>query len=437
MAATQRTGVLQRRIISPFRRFFDTESASGIVLIATAALAFLWANSPFASSYEAMKHLQTTVTIGGIGVDKSLAHWVNDFLMALFFFLVGLEIKRELLAGELRGWSRAALPVLGAVGGMVGPALIYAAIAGSTGYAPGWGVPMATDIAFAVGVLALLGDRVPTSLKVFLLAFAIVDDLGAVIVIALFYTPDLAVAPLIASLAVCLLAAVYGRMGGGRPVVYVVLGAVAWYAMLKSGVHATIAGVLMAFTVPLRQVPDPRELGQALTPRLAGDAEQMEVELHSLEELIEERRSPLHNFEHKLQPYVAYLIMPIFALFNAGVNVTAGTVQLGVGALAVFVGLLVGKPIGIVGAVWLGAVLKLYRLPRSMDLRTLLGLGLLGGIGFTMSLFIAGLAFPDPAMLDEIKLGVLCASVVAALAGLVVLRAVLPTVPAMARPSAT
>ncbi|WP_027136205.1 Na+/H+ antiporter NhaA [Geminicoccus roseus] len=426
MAASQSTGPFQRRVVLPFRQFFDTESSSGIVLIATAGLAFLWANSPFADSYEAMKHLQTTVTIGGVGVDKSLAHWVNDFLMALFFFLVGLEIKRELVSGELRGWSRAALPVVGALGGMVGPALIYAAIAGSSGYSPGWGVPMATDIAFAVGVLALIGDRVPYNLKVFLLAFAIVDDLGAVIVIALFYTPNLAVVPLLVSLATCVIAGVYGRQGGGRPVVYVVLGAIAWYAMLKSGVHATIAGVLMALTVPLRHVPDPRALGEALTPRLNGSRERIEVELASLEKLIEEQQSPLHNFEHKLQPYVAYLIMPIFALFNAGVNVTSGNVQLGVGALAVFVGLLLGKPIGIVGAVWLGAALKLYRLPPEMDLRTLTGLGLLGGIGFTMSLFIAGLAFPDQMMLDEIKLGVLGASVVAALGGLVLLRMALP-----------
>ncbi|WP_223861588.1 Na+/H+ antiporter NhaA [Geminicoccus harenae] len=413
----------------PFRRFFETASASGVVLIAAAGFAFIWANSPFAPAYEAMKHAQTTATIGGVGVDKSLAHWVNDFLMALFFFVVGLEIKRELVAGELRGWARAALPVMGAMGGMIGPALIYFLIAGSTAYAPGWGVPMATDIAFAVGVLALIGDRVPYSLKVFLLAFAIVDDLGAVIVIALFYTPDLAVVPLLISLGTCALAAVYGQQGGGRPIIYVVLGGIAWYAMLKSGVHATIAGVLMAFTVPLRQVPDPVTLGEALTPRLSGSPERMEVELHSLEALIEERRSPLHNFEHKLQPYVAFLIMPIFALFNAGVNVTSGALEIGLGAFAVFVALLLGKPIGIVGAVLLGAALRLYRLPPEMDIRTLLGMGLLGGIGFTMSLFIAGLAFPDPAMLDEIKLGVLCASVVAAFGGLVLLRAVLPATP--------
>jgi len=421
---------IRRQVILPFRRFFETASAGGAVLIAAAGFAFLWANSPWAPAYEAMKHAQTTATIAGVGVDKSLAHWVNDFLMALFFFVVGLEIKRELVAGELRGWSRAALPVIGALGGMVGPALIYVMIAGSTAYAPGWGVPMATDIAFAVGVLALIGDRVPYGLKVFLLAFAIVDDLGAVIVIALFYTPDVAVLPLVISLATCLLAAAYGRQGGGRPIVFVILGAIAWYAMLKSGVHATIAGVLMAFTVPLRQVPDAAALGEALTPRLSGSPERIEVELHSLEALIEERRSPLHNFEHKLQPYVAFLIMPIFALFNAGVNVTGGTLEIGIGTLAVFLGLLIGKPVGIVGAVMLGSWLKLYRLPPEMNLRALFGMGLLGGIGFTMSLFIADLAFPDPVMLDEVKLGVLCASVVAAFLGLAWLRWVLPASPA-------
>ena len=426
MAASRRTPVLRKALVLPFRRFVEMESASGIVLIATAAVAFAWANSPLAPAYEAMKSVQTTATIAGAGLDKSLTLWVNDLLMAIFFFLVGLEIKRELLVGELRGWSRAALPVVGALGGMIGPALIYVAVGGGTPYAGGWGVAMATDIAFAVGVLALLGDRVPKSLKVFLLAFAIVDDLGAVLVIALFYTADIAVGPLLVSFGICLLAAIYGRQGGGRASVYVVLGAIAWYAMLKSGIHATIAGVLMALTVPLRHVPDPRALGAALQPRLFGSGERVEVELHSLEMLIEEQRSPLHSFEHKLQPYVAYLIMPIFALFNAGVTVTGGTAQIGIGALAAFVGLIVGKPIGIVGAVWLGAALRFYALPREMSPRALVGMGLLGGIGFTMSLFIAGLAFPGQAMLDEIKLGVLGASIVAAAAGLLLLRFALP-----------
>ena len=402
------------------------ESASGIVLIGTALFAFLWANSPLAPAYEAMKNLQTTAMIGGTGLDKPLTLWVNDLLMALFFFLVGLEIKRELFVGELRGWSRAALPVVGALGGMVGPALIYFLIARGTPYAGGWGVAMATDIAFAVGVLALLGDRVPKNLKVFLLAFAIVDDLGAVLVIALFYTPTVNLVPLLISLAACLAAAAYGWRGGGRAAVFLVFGAIAWYAMLKSGVHATIAGVLMAFTVPLRPVPDARSLGSALAPRLMGSRERVEVELDALEAVIDEHRSPLHNFEHKLQPYVAYLIMPIFALFNAGVNVTGGTMRVDTGMIAAFVGLLLGKPIGIVGTVWIGAAIRLYRLPPTMGLKTLLGLGLLGGIGFTMSLFIAGLGFGDPLMLDEIKLGVLAASVAAAVSGLLLLRAALP-----------
>lgn len=423
---TVATDVARARLISPFQRFFQTESAGGIVLISMALLAFLWANSPLAASYEAMKATPTTLTVAGLGLDKPLLLWVNDLLMALFFFLVGLEIKRELFVGELRGWSRAALPVMGAFGGMIGPALIYAFIARGSGFVPGWGVPMATDIAFAVGVLTLLGDRVPNTLKVFLLAFAIVDDLGAVIVIALFYTPDLAVGPLLLSLGTCAAAAIYGRSGGGRAAVFLVLGAIAWYAMLKSGVHATIAGVVMAFTVPLRGVPDPVELGQALTPRLRGRPEQIEVELEALETLIEERRSPLHAFEHTLQPWVAYLIMPVFALFNAGVNVTGGSVGFSTGSIAAILGLLLGKPIGIVAAVLLGRQVGLFRLPRGMTLPALLGLGLLGGIGFTMSLFIAGLAFPDQAMLDEVKLGVLCASVGAAVLGMLVLRTALP-----------
>lgn len=423
--STENAATGRLRFISPFERFFKTESSSGIVLIATAILAFLWANSPWSDAYHALKHAPTTLGIGDAVLHVPLEFWVNDLLMAVFFFLVGLEIKREMICGELHGWARAALPVAGAVGGMIGPAVIYWLIAGASPYAHGWGVPMATDIAFAVGVLALLGDRIPHPLKVFLLAFAIVDDLGAVIVIALFYTPDLAAIPLLVSLLAWLAALLYGRAGGGRPVVFLLLGAIAWVAMLVSGVHATIAGVLMAFAVPIRLHSAPIVLDHGRGRPAPGDAEGVEVELHVLEELIEQRKSPLHAFEHKLAPWISFGIMPIFALFNAGVHVTGG-MAIGAGTLGAFLGLLLGKPIGIMGTVWLGEKLGVLRRPGGVGWPMMLGVAMLGGIGFTMSLFVAGLAFDDPDMLDSVKLGVLSASLVASISGLMVLRAATP-----------
>jgi Na+:H+ antiporter, NhaA family len=417
------------KLLTPVQEFIRTESASGVILIAAAALAFAWANSPWAASYFALLDLPFSLRFGAWTLEKPLLLWVNDLLMAGFFFVIGLEIKREILVGELAGWRRASLPVAGALGGMLVPALIYVALNPEEPAIRGWGVPMATDIAFALGVLALLGQRVPLSLKVFLLALAIVDDLGAVLVIALFYTAELNGTSLLISLLVWGGALAYGRAHGDKPLVFALLGLVMWYFMLKSGIHATIAGVLMALTVPLRHRISAQELQQELrwVGSGRGGLEQVEVMLEHLDEVLSKAHSPLHNMEHGLAPYVAFFVMPVFAFFNAGVAV--GGIEGGLMspvALGAVLGLLLGKPIGVAGFAYLAVMSGLTRLPAGVTWPAIAGIGLLAGIGFTMSLFIAHLAFPEQELLYQAKLGVLTASVVASLAGLAFLSRALP-----------
>jgi NhaA family Na+:H+ antiporter len=359
--------------------------------------------------------------------------------MAVFFFLVGLEIKREVLVGELAGWQRASLPAAGALGGMVVPALIYVGFNLGEPTIHGWGVPMATDIAFALGVLALLGERVPLSLKVFLLALAIVDDLGAVLVIALFYTDDLNGGSLLISLLVWGAALAYGRASGEKPLVFGLLGLVMWYFMLKSGVHATIAGVLMALAVPLRHKLSPQALQNELRSLTSqgGGFEQVEMVIGHLEEVLAKAHSPLHSMEHALAPYVAFVIMPVFAFFNAGVALKGAEGGLiSAVSLGAFIGLLLGKPIGVTGFVLIAVKSGLTRLPPGASWSAIVGVGLLAGIGFTMSLFIAHLAFAEPASLNQAKIGVLAASVVASAAGLAFLSRALPHRQGVARAAA-
>ena len=429
------------RVLTPVESFIRTESAGGIVLVAAAAVALAWANSPWNEAYFALTEFPMSIAAGDFVLEKHLVHWVNDLLMALFFFLVGLEIKRELLVGELAGWQQAALPAAAAIGGMAAPALIYAAFNWGGGGSPGWGIPMATDIAFAVGILGLLGPRVLLPLKVFLLALAIVDDLGAVAVIAVFYTQNLDLNALLTALAFWGVAIFYGRARVTRPIVYLLFGLIVWYFMDASGVHATVAGVLMAFAVPIRHGMDAAELqDQTWSALQQGEFEQLDVKMAHLERTLEEGQSVLHRLERSLGPYVAFGIMPVFALFNAGVSLVGGE-HAGILAgltspilLGVVVGLVVGKPLGIVGFAWLAVRLGLAKLPEGVDWKAVLGVGLLGGIGFTMSLFIAALAFGQaPDLLDQAKLGVLAASATAALVGLaalaIALRAICRTFP--------
>ncbi len=380
------------RPISVFREFLDGEAAGGIILIAAAALALIVANSPLAETYFAALHAY----LGPL----SVLHWVNDALMAVFFLLVGLEIKREMLDGQLATWPRRMLPGIAAAGGMVVPALVYIIINRDNAAAlPGWAIPTATDIAFALGVLSLLGNRVPASLKVFLTALAIIDDLGAVIIIALFYTSGLSLAYLAAALAVIVVLIVLNRMGVLSLVPYLVLGAVLWVLVLKSGVHATLAGVALALTIPLRA-----------TPGIAHDLE----------------HSPLHRLEHALHRFVPLIIIPIFGFANAGVSLAGFTPATLVEplTLGVAAGLVVGKLVGVLGASALAIKLGLADLPVRAGWMQMTGIALLCGIGFTMSLFIGLLAFADnPALQDAVKVGILAGSLVAALAGAALLLA--------------
>ncbi len=391
-------------------QFLESEAKGGVLLFVAALAAFVFSNSPWAQAYFDLRDVYLKLQVGDWVLKKSLLHFVNDFLMAFFFLLVGLELKREILQGELKNPRQAGLAVAAALGGMVTPALIYTAFNLGGEGAAGWGVPMATDIAFALGVLSLLGRRVPLSLKVFLTALAIVDDLGAVLVIAVFYTSRLNIAALAIAALVFALALLLGALRVRALTVYALVGLVLWYYVLLSGVHATVAGVLLAFAIPIgRQHPLPVQ---------AGDPEMREAQLETPESAAREAQSPLHRLEHLLHPYVAYFIMPVFAFFNAGVALEGA--QVGAVAVGIFLGLLIGKPVGILLFSFLAVRLGLARLPQGVGWRAIAGVGLIAGIGFTMALFIAGLAF-DAVLLDEAKLGVLLASLTAATLGGVLL----------------
>ncbi len=426
-------------LLSPLETFLATEATSGLLLVLCAAVAVLWVHSPAAPAYEALKQLPIAIEIAGRRLEEPLVLWVNDLLMAIFFFFVGLEIKRELLVGELAGWKRASLPLAAALGGMLAPAAIYGVLNFGGPGSPGWGIPMATDIAFAVGVLALLGGRVPPPLKVFLLALAIIDDLGAILVIAVFYTDTLHSGFLALAAATWLLLAAYGNYGGARASVFLILGALLWFFTFESGVHATVAGVLAAFTVPIAHRIDAKNVANELRRQLAGGFERIEMTIGEAARALLEARSPLHRFEHALAPWVAYGIMPLFALLNAGVPLLGegGGAGFSMVTLGVFLGLLIGKPLGILGACWLAERAGLARLPEGVDYGSLTGAGFLAGIGFTMSLFIAALAFPAGSQLDEAKIGVLAASVAAAVLGLLLLaRRLAPAAGPAPRPKA-
>lgn len=406
-------------LLSPIQRFWDSEARGGLILFGFAVAAFILANSPASSWYFDLKKMLISLNVGGWSLEKTLASWVKDFLMAFFFLLVGLEIKREIVMGELSNPRQAALTIVAALGGMIVPALIYTALnAGGPGQ-PGWGVPMATDIAFAIGILSLLGKRVPLGLKVFLTAFAIVDDLGAVLVIAFFYTSGLNLLALLISLGFFALALLAGRLKVTRLSIYLLIGAFMWYFMLESGVSPTVAAVLLALAVPVTRRISLPELQSQLDEAARKNPEMLEAAMEHLEKTLVRAQSPLHRLEHALHPWSTYLIMPVFAFFNAGVTLSgAGLGAVGMGA---FLGLLLGKPLGILLVCWLAVRLGIAVLPAGVNWPMILGAGFLGGIGFTMSLFVAALGFADaPALLDQAKLGVLASSVVAAIIGLLV-----------------
>jgi NhaA family Na+:H+ antiporter len=378
--------------LSAIQRFLSWEAAGGLTLVAAAAAAIVWANSPLADLYEAVLRTPAAVQLGGFQIAKPLLLWINDGLMAVFFLLVGLEIKRELLEGELARPGAVALPGIAAASAMAVPAAIYLAFNRMGPHAMGWAIPTATDIAFALGVLALLGTRAPNSLKVFLLALAIIDDLGAIVIIALFYTTDLSTESLVLSGVAIVLLIVLNLAGCARVAAYVMVGVFLWICVLKSGVHATLAGVALGFAVPLRGVDKGQE-------------------------------APLHRLEHGLHPWVAFGILPVFALANSGISLTgmSPTSLLLPLPLGIALGLFAGKQLGAFAATWLSVRLGLSALPEGARWPQMYGVCVLTGVGFTMSLFIGTLAFVDEGQVSAVRLGVLAGSLISAVLGYVVL----------------
>jgi NhaA family Na+:H+ antiporter len=424
------------RVLRPMQEFIHNSASSGIVLMIATILALVIANSPLAAAYEKLLHTYIGVSFGSYQLKYSLLHWINDGLMVIFFFLVGLEIKRELFVGELSNLRAALLPIVAALGGVIVPALLYTLCNINGPGKVGWAIPMATDIAFALGLLAILGSRVPFGLKVFLTAVAIVDDLMAVLVIALFYSSGINFTALSIGFGLLGLLLLANLFGIRTIVLYVILGVLVWLAFLQSGIHATIAGVLVAWTIPARNRIDPAHfVAQArdilnqfeqspMEPsRMLTDEAQQHAVIH-LEEVCEDVQAPLQKMEHSLHFWVQFIIMPVFALANAGVTFSLGSIT-GTSTMVpvgIILGLVVGKPVGLLVASWLAVRTGIAELPSGVEWRHMVGVGFLAGIGFTMSLFIASLGFGESALLDAAKTGILLASLVAGTMGYLLLR---------------
>ncbi len=380
--------------MSAIKKFLKHDSASGILLILAAILALITNNSFLAESYEHILHTHLKVQIGSFGVDKSLGHWINDGLMTIFFLVVGLEIKREMMEGALAEFKKALLPFVAAIGGVIFPALIYVFFNyNNPETIQGWGIPVATDIAFAVGILSLLSRHVPKELKILLLSLAIIDDLAAILIIAVFYTENISFSAL-GGAAIALSALIllnYKDVKSLKP--YVIIGTILWFLILKSGVHATIAGVLLAFTIPLNISKD-------------------------------KTASPLKRMEHNLYALAAFGIMPLFAFANAGFSFNGMTPSLLLGSvpLGIILGLFFGKQIGVFSFIWLGDALKIIEKPKDISWKQIYGMSILTGVGFTVSLFIGSLAFSDPAYIAQVRLSVLLASTLAAITGYIMLK---------------
>ena len=381
-------------ISQAIKNFFSREEKSGILLLLFATLALITVNSPLQSLYYDIKYTDIPINLGDFNFTKSVSHWVNDGLMAIFFFVIGLELKREILEGELSSFDRMVLPAIAAIGGMAAPAIVYILVnINNPENMSGWAIPTATDIAFSLAVLLIIGKSVPLSLKVFLLSLAIIDDLGAVLIIAFFYTAEISSVYLLYSLIVFGLLVVVNLLGNQKMHVYMILGIFLWYFVLKSGIHATIAGVLLATTIPNNAKNDYD---------------------HSM----------LKHLEHKLHNFVGILVLPIFAFFNSDINfsdVTMSSVYSPL-SMGIILGLLLGKPIGITLFTYVGMRTKLFSLPENVTIKDVFGLSLLCGIGFTMSLFINGLAFTETYLIDSSKLGIFIGSIVSAIAGYLILK---------------
>jgi NhaA family Na+:H+ antiporter len=416
-----------RRALAPVERFLAVQAASGILLLAAALIAMVWANSPWRESYVALWHVPVTLGVGPVRFERDLHFWVNDGVMTIFFFVVGLEIRREIHRGELSELRRAALPLAAAIGGMLLPAAFYLAINRGQPSAAGWGIPMATDIAFAVGVLALLGSRVPPALRILLLALAVIDDVGAILVIAIFYSSGLSgVGFAVAAAGVVLILALQA-LGVRNPWAYVLPTVVVWAGVYAAGIHPTLAGVVVGLMTPVRSWLGREEFVERADATVMAVREQQPEQgeralLPHLDQLNRARReavSPVERLEHALHGWVAYGAMPLFALANAGVSVGHAEFS-GDSLLAFFgvlVGLVLGKPLGVLLFSWLAVRLGLAALPHGLGWSRLSLVGLVAGIGFTMSIFIAALAFPSGALLETAKVGILVGSALAALIG--------------------
>ena len=413
---------LARLVARPLREFLRVEAAGSVLLLIAAAVALIWANSPAASSYDAFWHTSIGIDLGGYTLEDTLQHWVNDALMVIFFFVVGLEIKYELVSGDLRDPKTAALPIIAAIGGMVVPAGIYLAVTGFGDAGEGWGIPMATDIAFAIGVIGLLGRRIPSAARLFLLTLAIVDDIGAIIVIAVFYTAELHVTWLALAVGLLVLMIVLQKLRIWSFPVYIVIGVVLWFALFQSGVHATLAGVAIGLITPARALLK-EDVARSYARSALADHHMDPDELGRMRFLLAESVPVVERLQSTLHPLSAYVALPVFALANAGVDLGGfGEAVSSPVSLGIIAGLVLGKPLGIVLASFIAVRLGLGRLPDRTTWSMLVGLGSIAGIGFTVSLFIAGLSFPgNEALTEDAKVGILVASAIAALLGLAIL----------------
>ena len=423
------------RILTPLEDFIHRQTTSGILLMICAVVALVIANSPIHESYEHFLHEQIAISFGNKAFSLSIHHWINEALMAMFFFIMGLELKRELLVGELSTPSQALLPIMAAIGGMVIPALGYFVFNTSGPDAKGWGIPMATDIAFAIGALSLLGPRIPKNLITFLIALAIVDDLGAVAVIALFYTENIDTMALFYAAVLTFVLLSFNLGGVRRPLPYAAVGILLWAAMLASGIHATIAGIVVAFVIPIRPKFEPHtfvkrvdETNKKMEKSISENADIIHNNhLRALVMSLDDGVKLVQRLEHSLHLPVAYLVIPIFALANAGIPIDFAEFSEVVSSpitLGVICGLLLGKPLGIAGFTWVTVKLGMAKLPDGLNMKHVLGVGLLGGIGFTMSIFIADLGFINkPEELLAAKTGILLASAIAGFGGFFWLKA--------------
>jgi Na+:H+ antiporter, NhaA family len=423
------------KLLKPVHRFIHQEFTGGIVLFVSVVIAIVWANSSWSGSYHDLWETTFSIDFNGNSFSHPLHIWINDGLMALFFFVIGLELKREFMAGELSTAKKASLPMIAALGGMIVPALIYMLINMGSQGSKGWGIPMATDIAFALALLSLVGKNIPVSVKVFLSALAVADDLGAVLVIAFFYTSQIAFLPLVIALGLLIFLTLGNILGVRSVFFYLIIGIAVWVCFLFSGVHATIAGVLVAFTIPARTKINEEEFARKTHEQLEEFEEQIPLRstlttseqhdtIQRMKKLCLDAETPLQKIEDKLHSWVSFVIMPLFALSNAGMIIN-GDFFSSLGSpvsLGIIIGLLAGKFIGVFSFTWIAVRFNISDLPEGANWMHIVGVAILAGVGFTMSLFVTGLAFADAELIDQAKYGILTASFVAGVTGVFLLK---------------